>query len=139
MLYTWMFVALVAFSSLNKVTMQDSSMLPSGHSNCSSAKKPVTSPVWCSNLLRYWVRVDVLPDLLDGLDVLLIHASHAAGREAGGQVEQQGGDKQIGRERDQMVVRTWNPLPDSLKRVGIVEGFKIGYDEWVGGGGRVGD
>ena len=90
MLYTWMFVALVAFSSLNKVTMQDSSMLPSGHSNCSSAKKPVTSPVWCSNLLRYWVRVDVLPDLLDGLDVLLIHASHAAGREAGGQVEQQG-------------------------------------------------
>ena len=48
-------------------------------------------------------------------------------------------DKQIGRERDQRVVRTWNPLPDSLKRVGTVEGFKIGYDEWVGGGGRVGD
>ena len=39
----------------------------------------------------------------------------------------------------QRVVNTWNPLPDSLKRVGTVEGFKIGYDEWVGGGGRVGD
>ena len=34
----------------------------------------------------------------------------------------------------QRVVNTWNSLPDSLKGVGTVLGFKIGYDEWVSGG-----
>ena len=37
----------------------------------------------------------------------------------------------------QRVVITWNSLPDSLKGVETVLGFKMGYDEWVGGG-RVG-
>ena len=32
------------------------------------------------------------------------------------------------------VVNTWNALPDSLKGVGMVLGFKLGYDEWVSGG-----
>ena len=34
----------------------------------------------------------------------------------------------------QRVVSTWNQLPDSLKGVGTVLAFKIGYDEWVSGG-----
>ena len=34
----------------------------------------------------------------------------------------------------QRVVNTWNSLPDSLKGVGTVLAFKIGYDEWVSGG-----
>ena len=34
----------------------------------------------------------------------------------------------------QRVVNTWNSLPDSLKGVKTVLGFKIGYDEWVRGG-----
>ena len=34
----------------------------------------------------------------------------------------------------QRVVGTWNSLPNSLKGVGTVEGFKMGYDEWVSGG-----
>ena len=34
----------------------------------------------------------------------------------------------------QRVVNTWNSLPDSLKGVTTVLGFKIGYDEWVSGG-----
>ena len=37
----------------------------------------------------------------------------------------------------QRVVTTWNSLPDSLRGVGTVLGFKIGYDEWVSRG-RVG-
>ena len=32
------------------------------------------------------------------------------------------------------VVNTWNSLPDSLKGVGTLLGFKIGYNEWVSGG-----
>ena len=34
----------------------------------------------------------------------------------------------------QRVISTWNLLPDSLKGVGTTLAFKIGYDEWVGGG-----
>jgi ribonuclease P/MRP protein subunit RPP40 len=34
----------------------------------------------------------------------------------------------------QRVVTTWNSLPDSLRGVGTVLGFKIGYDEWVSRG-----
>jgi hypothetical protein len=34
----------------------------------------------------------------------------------------------------QRVITTWNLLPDRLKWVGTVLGFKIGYDEWVSGG-----
>ena len=34
----------------------------------------------------------------------------------------------------QRVVSTWNSLPDRLKGVGTVLGFKTGYDEWVTGG-----
>ena len=34
----------------------------------------------------------------------------------------------------QRVVNTWNSLPDSLKGVGTLLGFKIGYNEWVSGG-----
>ena len=34
----------------------------------------------------------------------------------------------------QRVISTWNQLPDSLKGVGTVLAFKIGYDEWVSGG-----
>ena len=35
---------------------------------------------------------------------------------------------------NQREVNTWNSLPDSLKGVGTVLGFKIGYAEWVGWG-----
>ena len=34
----------------------------------------------------------------------------------------------------QRVISTWNLLPDSLKGVGTVLQFKIGYDEWVSQG-----
>ena len=34
----------------------------------------------------------------------------------------------------QRVVTTWNSLPDSLRGLGTVLGFKIGYDEWVSRG-----
>ena len=34
----------------------------------------------------------------------------------------------------QRVVDTWNSLPENLKDVGIVPGFKPGYDEWVSRG-----
>ena len=34
----------------------------------------------------------------------------------------------------QRVISTWNLLPDSMKGVGTVLGFKIGYDKWVSGG-----
>ena len=37
----------------------------------------------------------------------------------------------------QRVVSTWNSLPDRLKEVLTVDGFKAGYDAWVSGG-RVG-
>jgi hypothetical protein len=68
----------VAYSSLHRVTMQDSSLLSFGHSNCSSAKKSVTSPVWCSRLTS----------LAPGPGRCA--SRPAAGREAGGQVDQQG-------------------------------------------------
>ena len=42
------------------------------------------------DLPRHQVRVDVLPDPLDVYDVLLFHAGHAASREAGCHVDQQG-------------------------------------------------
>ena len=32
------------------------------------------------------------------------------------------------------VVSLWNSLPNSIKEVGTVLAFKIGYDEWVSGG-----
>ena len=34
----------------------------------------------------------------------------------------------------QRVTSTWNSLPNSLKGIGTVQGFKIGYDEWVSAG-----
>ena len=34
----------------------------------------------------------------------------------------------------QRVVNMWNSLPDTLKGVGTVLGFKVGYDEWMSGG-----
>ena len=34
----------------------------------------------------------------------------------------------------QRVVTCWNSLPDSLKGSQSVLAFKIGYDDWVGGG-----
>ena len=37
----------------------------------------------------------------------------------------------------QRVVSTWNSLPDSVKGVLTVDGFKMGYDRWMSGG-RVG-
>ena len=37
----------------------------------------------------------------------------------------------------QRVVTPWNALPARVKGVLTVEGFKVGYDEWVRGG-RVG-
>ena len=33
----------------------------------------------------------------------------------------------------QRVVGPWNSLPDRVKGVTTVDGFKAGYDEWVGG------
>ena len=37
----------------------------------------------------------------------------------------------------QRVFSTWNSLPDSVKGVLTVDGFKMGYDRWMSGG-RVG-
>ena len=34
----------------------------------------------------------------------------------------------------QRVITAWKLLPDSVKGVRTVLGFKIGYDEWVSGG-----
>ena len=35
----------------------------------------------------------------------------------------------------QRVVAPWNSLPDRVKEVPTVDSFKMGYDEWVRGGG----
>ena len=50
MLYTKMILPLVAYSSLHRVTIQDSSLLSSGHSDFRSVKNSATSPVWFSRL-----------------------------------------------------------------------------------------
>ena len=103
MLYMRMFLAMVAYSSLHRVTIQDSSLLSSGQSNCSKEVGYIPGLVLQADPSRHQVRVDVLPDPIHGQDVFLLHA---ASREAGGQVDQQGvvpQDKQKGERPAELV------------------------------------